>query len=470
MVQNFYTYERLMGCLISFLSSRMWTPKEFCVNVFLRFSTVAKHDQLKICESIVSSMKKVPTGANRLEIQIRILAVVDSIMHSQLLILRHSHTLPSAVRKIFKQTLTIIISYTEKGKNLPWGKDKNLDHFSLLVFSCLEPMFQDLFYADTLSLMTEALDEWLKKAWVSESYYGVEVILRLVNSVCKHRQPFPKECRSSKLKQVFLLILRFQSNPKLRLHTSLWRNVSLLSSQLIQTFLISTTLYRASLIQTEEKALRRFLLSEIHVDPARSYVTSILEKRLRLEVEECFKLPWFEEFRMYIYQCLFDTFCSNYLSPKLAYSLHHLLIVVMSSDKDQDVRNILMFMTILQKEVEQNMELVHCVILAVLIQLVRGILRDAKSEDDEELVNKAKSVERELLVKVHVCKRQSGMKLRVNPKTGLLKLVNQHYDEEDSTSQDNLQETESEFKQPENICELMKPLTPTPSVNQLRQW
>jgi len=472
MVQNFYTYERLMCCLISFLSSRMWKPQEFCVNVFLRFNTVAKHDPLKICESIVSSMKQVPSGANRLEIQQRILTVVDRIQRNHLSILRHSHTLPSAVAKIFKQTITIIISYTEKGKNWPSGKDPKLDRFAHRVHRCLEPMFQILFYPDTLSLMTEVLDEWLKKAWIAESYYGVEHILRLTICACKNRQPFPNSCSPNRLRQVLLLILRFQSNPKLRLQHSLWRNVSILSFQLIQSFLISPTSYQACKIRNEETTIRRFLLSEIPDDSSRSFVRTILEKRLRLEVEECFKLPWFEEFRIYIYYYLHDSFCSSYLSPQLAYSLHHLLIVVMSSDDNQDLRNILMFMTILQREVEH--QVVKCTIIAVLIQSVREILRDAETKDDEEVVNKAKTVENELLEVAALNTNQRGVSTRliVNSETGLLAMVNQRYEEEDSSDQDNLWEPDTSDlpKEPKNICDLLKPLTQTPTENQLRQW
>jgi len=471
-MQNFYTYERLMRCLISFLSSRMWRPQEFCVNIFLRFSHVAKHDPLRICESIASAMKQVPSGANRLEIQLRILTVVDRIIRSHVSILRHSHTLPSVVAKIFKQTITIIISCTEKGKNWPDGKDLNLDHFARLLFRCLKPMFQDLLYSDTLSLISEALDEWLKKAWNAESYYVVELILRLANCACKYRKPFPKNCSANTLKKVLLLILRFQSNPKLRLLHDLWRNVSLLSFQLIQTFLISTTIYRASCVHNEESALRRFLLSEIPVDRAGSFVSTILEKGLRLEVEECFKLPWFEEFRIYIYWCLYDTFCSNYLTARLAYSLHHLIIVVMSSDKNLDLRNILMFVSILEKEVEQKVQkLVQLVIVGVLIQVVREILRDAECKNNEEIVNKSTLVEKDLLALAIECK-SSGIKpsrLRVNAETGLLAMVDKRYDEEDSTGQGELSASTLR-KEPDNICELLKPLTQTPTDNQVQQW
>jgi len=153
----------------------------------------------------------------------------------------------------------------------------------------------------------------------------------------------------------------------------------------------------------------------------------------------------------------------------MATSLHRLLIVVMSSDRHWDVSNIIMFMTILQDEVNsgtiapKTQDLVRCCILSVLIQLARGLMISGTTQKDTEMVKKAKAVEKTLLrvAGTRVSQQNHNLKLAVCPVTGLLSA--KQLSKQKSTDS-------TDFSEPDNLCKLFETLTPIPTEEQLKEW
>jgi len=471
MVQNFWAYERLMSSLIAFLSKQDWNPLEFCANVFLYFHRVAKWDLMKICRSIAASMKKIPTGSGsrRLDRHDRIILLLYKIFRGQAygaVVSPSCVHLSAAVREIFKQTLNLIINSTEKGENYPEGKAPSVDRFASHTLTCLEPLFSSLSYTDTLLLLTDLLDDWLKKAWIAESYYGTELILRIAGHVSMQRKRFPKSVSPIRIKKVLVLALRFQSNAKLSLIQPLWKKICLLSSKLLLNILIPPTppLCSPRGDDVESPAFSVDLRSRA------VYVDQTLQLQRRVQIAECFKLPWFEDFRLYLYLCLYNGFRSNNLSHEMASSLHRLLIVVMNSDQQLDISNIIKLLTILQDEVNseavvpRTRDLVRCCILATLIQLARGISISGKKRKDAEMVESAKAAEVALM---HIAgtwstQQDNDVKLAVSPVTGLLIIAKERRIDKSTDF--------TEFSESDNLCEFFGSLIPMPTEDELREW
>merc|ERR1719233_1352283 len=149
--------------------------------------------------------------------------------------------------------------------------------------------------------------------------------------------------------------------------------------------------------------------------------------------------------------------------------LHRLMIVVMSSDRQLDVKNIIMLLTILQDEVNSEAAvpntryMVRCCILSLLIQLARGILISGKQEKNSDIVEKAMAVEKALLsvARTRAYQENGTIILAVCPVTGLLAAKEIRIEKPTDFT---------DFSEPDNLCELFETLTPMPVEEELREW
>merc|ERR1719357_2198724 len=100
----------------------------------------------------------------------------------------------------------------------------------------------------------------------------------------------------------------------------------------------------------------------------------------------------------------------------------------MNSDQQLDISNMIKLLTILQDEVNseavvtQTRDLVRCCILAILIQLARGISISGTKRKNAEMVENAKEAEVALMhiAGTRITQRDNDVKLAVSPDTGLL--------------------------------------------------